>query len=50
MTITSAFKNNFNNDIKLGIAITGISVWWVRTTLKEDNKALKERQKEDLDN
>tara|TARA_B100000965_G_C18940530_1_gene477133 strand:- start:194 stop:319 length:126 start_codon:yes stop_codon:yes gene_type:complete len=26
----------------LGIVIAGISVWWVRTTLKEGNKALKE--------
>ena len=30
----------------LGIAITGISVWWVRTTLKEGNKALEESQEE----
>ena len=34
----------------LGIGITGISVWWVRTTLKEGNKALKESQKENQDN
>lgn len=34
----------------LGIAITVISVWWVRTTLKEGNKALEESQKENLDN
>tara|TARA_B100001250_G_C19534444_1_gene671916 strand:+ start:623 stop:760 length:138 start_codon:yes stop_codon:yes gene_type:complete len=33
----------------LGIAITGISVWWVSTTLKEGNKkALEESQKENL--
>ena len=30
----------------LGIAITGISVWWVRATLKEGNKALEESKKE----
>lgn len=29
----------------LGILITGISVWWVRTTLKEGNNALEESQK-----
>ena len=29
----------------LGIVITGISVWWVSTTLKEGNKALKESKK-----
>ena len=29
----------------LGILITGISVWWVRATLKEGNKALKEMSK-----
>ena len=34
----------------LGIAFTGISVWWVRTTLKESNNALEESQKENLDN
>ena len=34
----------------LGIVITGISVWWVRTTLKEGKKALEESQKENLDN
>jgi len=34
----------------LGIAIIGISVWWVTTTLKEGNKALEESQKENLDN
>ncbi|WP_269624929.1 hypothetical protein [Prochlorococcus marinus] len=34
----------------LGIAIAGISVWWVRTTLKEGNKALEESQKKNLDN
>ncbi len=34
----------------LGIAITGISVWWVSTTLKEGNKALEESQKENQDN
>ena len=34
----------------LGIAITVISVWWVRTTLKEGNKALEESQKENQDN
>tara|TARA_Y100001968_G_C18779490_1_gene446006 strand:+ start:169 stop:294 length:126 start_codon:yes stop_codon:yes gene_type:complete len=28
--------------ITLGIVITGFSVWWVRKTLKEGNKALKE--------
>tara|TARA_B100000902_G_C26840526_1_gene683189 strand:- start:310 stop:435 length:126 start_codon:yes stop_codon:yes gene_type:complete len=28
----------------LGIVITGVSVWWVGTTLKEGNKALKESQ------
>jgi len=33
----------------LGIAIIGISVWWVTTTLKEGNKALEESQKENLD-
>ena len=36
--------------ITLGIAITVISVWWVRTTFKEGNKALEESQKEDQDN
>ena len=34
----------------LGIAITGISVWWVSTTLKEGNKALEEGKKKNLDN
>ena len=34
----------------LGIAITGISVLWVRTTLKGGNKALEESQKENQDN
>ena len=34
----------------LGIAITGISAWWVRTSLKEGNKALEESQKENLGN
>ena len=34
----------------LGIAITGISFWWVSTTLKEGNKALEESQKEKQDN
>ena len=34
----------------LGIAITGISVWWVATTLKEGQKALEETKKENLDN
>ena len=34
----------------LGIAITVISVWWVRTTLKEGIKALEESQKENQDN
>ena len=34
----------------LGIAITGISVWWVSTTFKEGNKALEESQKENQDN
>ena len=34
----------------LGIAITGISDWWIRTTLKEGNKALEESQKKNLDN
>ena len=34
----------------LGIAITVISVWWVRTTLKEGNRALEESQKENQDN
>ena len=34
----------------LGIAITGISVWWVRTTIKEGIKALEESQKENQDN
>ena len=34
----------------LGIAIIGISVWWVTTTIKEGNKALEESQKEKLDN
>ena len=34
----------------LGIAITGISAWWVRATLKEGNKALEESQKENQDN
>tara|TARA_B100001250_G_C19048898_1_gene464903 strand:+ start:190 stop:291 length:102 start_codon:yes stop_codon:yes gene_type:complete len=29
----------------LGIAITGISVLWVSTTLKEGNKALEESKK-----
>jgi len=29
----------------LGIAITGISAWWVTTTLKEGNKALEESKK-----
>ena len=29
----------------LGIAITGISIWWVTTTLKEGEKALKESKK-----
>ena len=28
----------------LGIVITGISIWWVRATLKEGNRALKESQ------
>ena len=34
----------------LGIAITGISVWWVRATLKEGNKSLEESQTENQDN
>tara|TARA_B100000579_G_scaffold364487_1_gene323466 strand:+ start:146 stop:280 length:135 start_codon:yes stop_codon:yes gene_type:complete len=34
----------------LGIAITGISVWWVATTLNEGQKALEETKKEDLNN
>ena len=34
----------------LGTVITGISVWWVRTTLKEGIKALEESQKENQDN
>ena len=34
----------------LGIAITGISVWWGSTTLKEGNKALDESHKENQDN
>ena len=34
----------------LGIAITGISIWWVKTTLKEGNKALEESQKENKNN
>ena len=34
----------------LGILITGISVWWVRTPLKEGNNALEESQKENQDN
>ena len=34
----------------LGIAIMGISVWWVATTLKEGQKALEETKKENLDN
>ena len=34
----------------LGIAITGISVWWIRTTVKEGKKALEESQKENQDN
>ena len=34
----------------LGILITGISVWWVRITLKEGNNALEESQKENQDN
>ena len=34
----------------LGIAIIGISIWWVSTTLKEGNKALEESQKENQDN
>ena len=33
----------------LGMAIVGISVWWVTTTLKEGNKALEESQKENVD-
>ena len=35
--------------ITLGIAITGISVWWVATTLNEGQKALEETKKENLD-
>ena len=34
----------------LGIAIIGISIWWVRATLKEGNKALEESQNEKFDN
>ncbi|WP_269605832.1 hypothetical protein [Prochlorococcus marinus] len=34
----------------LGIAISGLSVWWVRITLKEGNKALQESKKKNLDN
>ena len=34
----------------LGIAIIGISIWWVSTTLKEGNKALEESQNEKYDN
>ncbi len=34
----------------LGIAITGISIWWVSTTLQEGNKALEESQNEKYDN
>ena len=34
----------------LGIAIIGISIWWVSTTLKEGNKALEEGQNEKFDN
>ena len=30
----------------LGIAIIGISVWWVATTLREGKKALEEIKKE----
>tara|TARA_Y100001968_G_scaffold325108_1_gene365802 strand:- start:852 stop:977 length:126 start_codon:yes stop_codon:yes gene_type:complete len=29
----------------LSIAITGITIWWVATTLKEGEKALKESKK-----
>tara|TARA_B100001250_G_scaffold397919_1_gene405566 strand:+ start:567 stop:695 length:129 start_codon:yes stop_codon:yes gene_type:complete len=29
----------------LGIAITGISAWWVSITIKEGNKALEESKK-----
>ena len=32
----------------LGNAITGMSVWWVRTTLKEVNKHLKKAKKKIL--
>ena len=46
--VTSDLNNN--SIITLGLAITGISVWWVRTTLKEGNKVLEENQKENLDN
>ena len=35
--------------ITLGMDIIGISVWWVKTTLKDGNKALEESQKENLD-
>ena len=34
----------------LGIAITGISVWWIATTLKEGQKAIEDTKKEKLDN
>ena len=34
----------------LGIAIIGISIWWISTTLKEGNKALEESQNEKFDN
>ena len=36
--------------MSLGIAITGISDWWVTTTLKEGQKTLEETKKENLDN
>ena len=32
----------------LGIGITGISIWWVATTLKEGQKAIEESKKENL--
>ena len=33
----------------LGISITGISIWWVATTLKEGQKAIEESKKENLE-
>ena len=35
---------NIVSTMILGILTTSLSIWWVRTTLKEGNRALKDSQ------